>query len=491
MPPPSPAKLTLATTPANPTSKLQIAFSFSDGLGRVIQKTGQAEPGPLSPGGTLVNPRWIVSGWMIFNNKGNPVRQYEPFFAATHDFQFGVTVGVSPVFLYDPLGRVVATLYPNQSWGKVVFDPWRRDTWDTNDTVLITDLASDPDVGQYFQRLPTADYQPSWYTQRSGGALGSGEQDAAQKTSVHAATPTTVQFDTLGRAFLTFAFNRYISGGSTIESHDRTVIAFDIEGNQRSITDALGRQIMTDDYAMLKTKIHSSSVDAGDRWMLNDVIGKPLMGWDSRNFRIRHTYDALRRRAGLFVQTGSDEEVEAERAVYGEGQPSAQALNLCGKLYQQFDSAGLATHVQFDFKGNLLSSSRQLILDQDFTQIVDWSTLLSVDTAFTNSTSYDALNRPIAMTAPDGSVLSPGYDMSGRLEQVNGDVTTPGSANTSVSFVTDITYDAKGQRQTIDYGNDVSTAYAYDPAWSKYSSFGALEGGVTSAVEQLANTRPE
>ena len=27
-----------------------------------------------------VSPRWVGSGWTIFNNKGKPVRQYEPFF---------------------------------------------------------------------------------------------------------------------------------------------------------------------------------------------------------------------------------------------------------------------------------------------------------------------------------------------------------------------------------------------------------------------------
>ncbi len=450
-------------TAAQPTSKLQIGFGYSDGFGRVIQKTGQAESGPLTLGGTPVNPRWIVSGWTIFNNKAKPVRQYEPFFAATHDFQFAVMVGVSPVLFYDPLARVVATLDANQTWGRVVFDPWRQITWDANDTVLISDPGTDADVGQYFQRLPTSDYMPSWYTQRIGGALGPGEQDAAQKAAAHASTPTTVQCDSLGRVFLTLAFNRYVSGGSAVESHDRTLIALDVEGNQRSVTDSLERQIMTYDFGLLKTRIQSSSVDAGQRWMLNDVAGKALLAWDSRDFRIRRTYDALQRPVGLFVQSGAGPEAQVELAVYGEGQPNDQLLNLRGKLYQQFDGAGVVNHTQFDFKGNLLSSGRQLILNQDFTQVVDWSKTYSLDTAFTSNTSYDALNRPISLTAPDGSVLTPKYNMTGLLQTLNGNLTTPGRPSASVAFVTDIDYDAKAQRQSIDYGNGVSTAYTYDP----------------------------
>src|ERR1019366_5087176 len=60
---------------AGQQSKLQIAFRYSDGFGREIQKKVQAEPGPVADGGPIVNPRWAASGWTIFNNKGKPVRR--------------------------------------------------------------------------------------------------------------------------------------------------------------------------------------------------------------------------------------------------------------------------------------------------------------------------------------------------------------------------------------------------------------------------------
>ena len=62
-----------------------VSVSYSDGFGREIQKKVQAEPGPLVNKGPTVDPRWVGSGWTIFNNKGKPVRQYEPFFDDTHD----------------------------------------------------------------------------------------------------------------------------------------------------------------------------------------------------------------------------------------------------------------------------------------------------------------------------------------------------------------------------------------------------------------------
>ncbi|MBL0716212.1 MAG: hypothetical protein JJV98_21205, partial [Desulfosarcina sp.] len=91
--------------------KIQLSFSYSDGFGREIQQKIQAEPEKIN--GVAGPPRWVGSGWTIFNNKGKPVRQYEPFFDETHKFRFGKKVGVSPILFYDPAERVVATLHPN------------------------------------------------------------------------------------------------------------------------------------------------------------------------------------------------------------------------------------------------------------------------------------------------------------------------------------------------------------------------------------------
>jgi hypothetical protein len=152
-------------------TKTQISLSYSDGFGREIQKKFQAEPGALVEGGPRIDPRWIGSGWTIFNNKGKPVRQYEPFFSASHDFEFAAIVGVSPILFYDPVERVVATLHPNNTYEKVVFDPWRQTSWDVNDTALF-DPRTDPDVQDLFVRLPESDYLPTWYREELWPKLG-------------------------------------------------------------------------------------------------------------------------------------------------------------------------------------------------------------------------------------------------------------------------------------------------------------------------------
>ena len=455
-------------------TKVQHCFSYSDGFGREIQKKIQAEPrrlDPDDPNSPLIGAQWVGSGWTVFNNKGKPVRQYEPFFSQLpdkrHQFEFANKVGVSPILCYDPVERVVATLHPNHTYEKVIFDPWRQETWDVNDTVLISDPKDDPDVGDFFRRLPEADYLPTWYARRTGGGLGAPEQEAAAKTAVHANTPTVAYFDTLGRPFLTMAHNRYEkkqnSTTTTIDEKYPTRTELDIEGNQRAVIDAMidrdtgkGRVVMRYDYDMLSNRTHQASMEAGERWTLNDVTGKPIRAWDSRKFIRRMTYDELRRPTGLYVTENGTERL-AEQTIYGEGQ--GDGANHRTRVYQVRDSAGILTSAGYDFKGNVLESRRDLL--PDYKQAVNWlQNPAADDGSFTSHTTYDALNRPITVTSPDGSVYHPTFNEANLLDKVQ--VNLRGSTE-ATSFVTNIDYNAKGQRSLIDYGNGVRTTYTYDP----------------------------
>ena len=63
------------------------------------------------------------------------------------------------------------------------------------------------------------------------------------------------------------------------------------------------------------------------------------------------------------------------------------------------------------------------------------------------------------MIYPDGETLTYGYDRGGQVTSVTG-VTQHGQ---TLKYVKAITYDDYGQRVFIHYGNDVTTAYQYDP----------------------------
>ena len=87
--------------------------------------------------------------------------------------------------------------------------------------------------------------------------------------------------------------------------------------------------------------------------------------------------------------------------------------------------------------------------------------------------TYDALNRPISATSPDGSVYRPWFNEANLLEKK--EVHLRG-ATTSTPFVTNIDYDAKGQRTRIDYGNGIRTTYAYDPLTFRLTRLQTLRG---------------
>ncbi|MFE2283309.1 SpvB/TcaC N-terminal domain-containing protein [Streptomyces sp. NPDC059443] len=485
-------------------SRIQHSFTYGDGFGRQIQQKVQAEPGPVprrDPDGSLVidatgvpamtandvDPRWVGTGWTVFNNKGSPVREYEPFFSDTHRFESDVRVGVSPVLLHDPLQRVVATLHPNHTYDKVVFDPWQQITFDANDTVAphgteTGDPRTDPDVSVYTERYFST--QPAtwqtWYALRGVcGDLDVHEQEAATMAAAHANTPTTLCFDSLGRPFLTLAHAGFLSNGDPVLH--RTRLDLDIEGNQRAVHDALERLVMRYAYDLTSRRIRTESMEAGCRWTLPDVLGKPIRAWDSRGHVFRTEYDALRRPLRLFV-TGNDpadpgRELLTERLMYGEEHPNGEDLNLRGRLCLHLDQAGVVAVESHDFKGNVLRTTRRLALTYKEPlswQAVDAATPAAIEAAlaslletgaFSSEVTYDARNRPTTMTTPDGSVTTPDYNVAGLLNEVHvrhGAVTE--------HLLENIDYDAKGRRTRMAYGNGITTHATYDPLTSRLAS---------------------
>ncbi|MEV6409492.1 SpvB/TcaC N-terminal domain-containing protein [Streptomyces bobili] len=493
--------------------RIQVTLSYVDGFGREIQQKIPAEPGPVpqrDADGTIIigadgqpqptahdiDPRWVGSGWTVFNNKGKAIRQFEPFFTDTHRFESDVRIGVSTVPLHDPIGRVVATLFPDHSWEKTVFDAWRQETWNVTDTVLVADPAADVHVGDHFRRLDPHAYLPTWHALRTdpghAAALAArypdaddraNETRAARQSEPHAATPTVTQTDPLGRTIATVVHNRlrYSDAPATdppIEEFQRTSILLDIENNQREVTDAAGRVVIRYEHDMLGNPVRHASMEAGERRMLHDVAGKPRYAWDSRGHRFRTAYDALQRPTQSFLREGAGAELLVERSTYGESRsdPHPHLRNLRGRMIERRDQAGVVTTDDYDFKGNLLSGQRRLA--KDYKATLDWNSAPSLESeTFTSRTSYDALNRPTQLVTPHSdrtgtviNVVQPSYNEAGLLERVHAwlDVTAePTSlldpAAATLAPVRDIDYDAKGQRTSIDYGNGVRTGYRYDP----------------------------
>ncbi len=489
--------------PAGAATRVQHAFSYSDGFGREIQKKIPAEGG-----------RWVGSEWTEFDNKGNPVRQWEPFFSATHRCDFDARIGVAKTLFYDPLSRVVAVLHPNHTYEKTVFDAWHHATFDVNDTVAARgretgDPRTDPDisglVAGHFRRLPAG--WRTWWERRQAAGATVAEREAAAKAAAHAATPTTVYLDSLGRTFLTRVHNGFDGAGDPLLLD--TYVILDIEGNPRRVVDAEGRIVATHDYDVVGSTIHQASMEAGERWMLNDVAGNMIRAWDGRGHDFTTEYDALRRPVRHLVVGGgahSDPGTRAgpvlyQRTEYGEGQPTAAARFLRGRVFRQYDAAGVVTN-SYDFKGNVVRQVRAVA--PGHRTAIDWARPQPAGSRYVGTTMYDALNRPIQQIAPRPDVAAaprdvtqPVYNEAGLLEALHvwtglaadpAGLLDPLVTAPAAVGVDAVDYDARGLRTSIVYRNGVVTDYAYDPDTFRLVGLTTRRGGSGTLLQDLRFT---
>lgn len=389
-------------------TRLQLAFEYGDGVGNALVKKALAEPSEDEPG-TL---RWLASGRTVFNNKGKPVKQYEPYFSATeHRYELAREAGVTSVIYYDAGGRVVRTENPDDSHSEVQFSPWHVRSYDENDTLH----ESHP-----------------WYLAQAAAAEPA-DQEAAAAAIVHAGTPATVFLDSLGRNVVGVTHNRVAdASGNATDAYYETFTRLDAEGKPLYIRDARGNLVMqyvrgslederTADlagalpnhcpdclqveaaaevlvpaYDLAGNLLFQHSMDGGNRWMLPDAAGEPMVRWDVNGIlddegrgsiehrRYVNRYDALHRPTAEFLSLDGGRPQLRQRMIYGEhvsgegtaADPripvaNAEARNLRGQLYRHFDCSGLITVERCDLRGAEVELTRRLVHDVR-AGAVDW-----------------------------------------------------------------------------------------------------------------------
>lgn len=448
-------------THGDPATRWQHSYSYFDGGGREVMKKVQAEPAPDAP----AVARWVGTGRTVFDNKGNPIKRYEPFFSPAPDYDTDealAAVGVSSIFHYDPLGRLVLTERPDGATARVVFTPWRREAWDANDTL--------GDAGNLW--LAAANESPDAAVVRAAGLAVD-----------HAGTSTISHFDVLGRPCAVIADNKI----ETLET--RTTL--DIEGNPLVVWDPLGRPCLTRAFSMLGQQCWSSSIDAGVRRTLAAVDGQPLRRWDriddTHDRAVRARYDELRRPLEVFVAIAGAPEILTEKTVWGEDAAIDPSANRRGRIYQVFDGAGVTTRVAYHFEGHLRVTTRQLCAD--YTATPDWAATPALgldDEVFTSIREYDALGRVTQMTTPDDSVSWFTYNEASLLDKL--EVQVHGGALTT--FVGNIDYNERGQRLRLVYGPAAAptaiTQYHYDDLTFRLDTLKTTRG--TTSLQDLSFT---
>ena len=424
-----------------------------DTEGRVVLQ----EDGKLAMADARI--RWVGTGQTVLDNKGNPVKQYEPYFDSSAEFTRELELvrwGVTPVLHYDPLGRAIRTDLPDGTFTRTAFTPWEQRAWDSSDTVLDSD----------------------WYAERTGSDASDEDRRAASLSAAHHDTPLTTVQDSLGRTFLIREDN------CDTHTYD-TRIRFDISGHPEVITDARGNDTQSQRFDAVGRPLHTDSPDAGYSRVFPDVMGQPLQVWKAGDLSVEHRYDVLRRKVATIVKEHCQERV-AETFVFGDALDLPQERNLRGQLYRVYDGAGLVETSSYDFAGRPVSTTRTFSRDVD--RDVDWRDVVHVDNIdeldaagrgqlleerFTTALTYDALGRVVTQTTPDDSVTMHTYDEGGGLFAI--DVKLRGHA-TSKAVVRAIRYSSHGRRESIAYSQGTgpdsdafSTEYSYDPRTQRLS----------------------
>ncbi|MCG8419478.1 MAG: hypothetical protein MJE77_16225 [Proteobacteria bacterium] len=423
------------------TSELHIRLDHTDGLGRALQVKLNVEPGlalRVNDDGSVTevdtDDRWLSSGRTVYNNKGLVVKQYEPFYVVGPDYQperILTEHGVTAVQHRDPLGRVFRADLPKGFLNRNEYSAWSVREFDANDTI-----------------------EQSPYYRDNDGNLSDDEQDALDKAVAHSDTPISQDLDVWGRAILD---QQRLAPHSVLTTYKE----LDVVGNVLGVQDPRffggTRFNFRVDYDMLGRPLRQVGVDRGTLWTLLNAGGDEIHRWDGRGFHHATHYDALSRPIASWV-TGNGLNNQLQAIEYGEGADDSAANNLRGRIKTHRDNAGVLEVERYGLGGGTIASTRQL--RERYQDTPDWSGAEAlVDESWATRSLFDAFNRPVEITHPDDRQVRYGYYRSGRLRSVQS--AEPGRATEPI--VTEITYNARGQRIAIRYGNGVESQLEYDP----------------------------
>lgn len=150
--PPHVATLTTDRYDGDEDQQIRQQVTFSDGFGRILQSAARQAPGEAwqrADDGSLVtddsgapvvaqtDTRWAVTGRTEYDNKGQPVRTYQPFFLSSwkpvSDDSARRDLYADTLY-YDPSGRVTQVVTAKGWLKRTLTTPWFTVVEDENDT---------------------------------------------------------------------------------------------------------------------------------------------------------------------------------------------------------------------------------------------------------------------------------------------------------------------------------------------------------------------
>jgi insecticidal toxin complex protein TccC len=234
----------------------------------------------------------------------------------------------------------------------------------------------------------------------------------------------------------------------------------------------------TNIYSLSSTPLSTDSVDAGWTTSLHSEAGNVVESWDGRGTRWQTEYDSLLRPCALHEQLDGQATRVAERYTYAENSEQAAQRNLCGRLTRVDDGAGSQFFNAYNLQGHPQGETRRflnaLALPDWPDSLQDRETLLEPGDGWTTTDIVAPTGELIAQTDAKGNRRTYRYGVSAQLAQVD---LLLASAQTSLTLLKDIAYNAFGLVESQTAGNGCVSTHSYASEDGRLQTLIALKPG--------------
>ena len=300
--------------------------------------------------------------------------------------------------------------------------------------------------------------------------------------SLHRHTPSLTSYDPRGLTIRAVAYHRRTAGDEPQARIHRQVYSatglLTEQWDPRLTAQRASAANQRNRYSLSGRLLHTDNVDRGKRIVFSGAGAQLRYSWDARGTRHTYQYDQLLRVSALFEQAAEDDKPRCvERLSYADNSPEHARHNRCARLLRHDDPAGTLWPEDYDVQGRVTSESRRFV--HEVSASPDWPLSteqrdLALDPAVWRSQwRYDALGQLREQIDARHNRQQSRYAVDGLLTERW--VTL--NSGTRHSVVQHRTYNASGNLETEQAGNEVLTALTYDPRDERLLQLKRYRGG--------------
>lgn len=460
-----------------PASRIRRTIGYYDGFSRPLSTAAAVDSAAIAPDSyppqTEPPPgdlAWVVSGRVVNNERGEPVRRYVPYASADPAYAPVPDVPFT-TYAYDAADRIVRTDTPDGFFRSTIYAPWSETVSDEDDNVL----QSAP-----YQRI-VIDKEPAAPEVRA----------ALEKTAVFAGTPTTSHYNSRGNTIQRNQINTADDDGTVSPFELVTSYWVDMSGANLRVADPRFYDPATPNVPkafnyvnvldMAGRVMSSQSADAGLATMVSDALDGMIDHWNARGFRLVTAFDALHRETSKSVTGGGLDQI-VQRTEYGTD-PATRSVN---RVIRSYGEAGVVEIESYDLSAEPVRSTTRLL--QGYKEMVNWGDPLVVPLMperWVQSWLRNAFGEIQAAGNADGSETRYSCFLNGWLNSVA--LLLPG-AEAPRAIVQSQSFNATGARRVVAYANGVGTDYSYEPATLRLVRILSTRGSDGRVLQDAAYT---